>query len=145
MRVAIVENTALSHRGQVGGALHEVAVRIEVQPLATDDPVMGQVPACFPILEWHSDTFTLPQGVVQPATTATAPVQSFRAYLATYGTQFHFEASRAMVADWNATFPDAVERMAPRWLSRHASLTETLGRASDAHGLALARAWVALV
>jgi GMP synthase (glutamine-hydrolysing) len=109
------------------------------------DPVMSVLPAEFPIFQWHSDTFTLPQGAVQLARNDSAEVQAFRVGRATYGTQFHFEASRAVVTDWARTFPDGIERMAPGWADRHATLAATHGAAADAHGLALARAWVGLI
>ncbi len=71
--------------------------------------------------------------------------QAFRIGRATYGTQFHFEASRAVVADWTRTFPDATERLAPGWLAEHPELARTRGAEADAAGLALARAWVAQI
>ncbi|TAG24003.1 MAG: type 1 glutamine amidotransferase [Rhodobacterales bacterium] len=109
------------------------------------DPVLSQVPATFPIFQWHSDTFTLPEGATHLATSATAAYQAFRIGRATYGTQFHFEASRPVVADWLARFPEGVERMAPGWATRHPALAETQGAEADTHGLALARAWVSLI
>jgi GMP synthase-like glutamine amidotransferase len=109
------------------------------------DPVLGQLPQTFPIFQWHSDTFTLPDGAVHLAHSPTAAHQAFRIGRATYGTQFHFEASRSVVRDWSNTFPDAIERMLPGWSQRHPTLAETQGRDADAHGLALARNWVALI
>lgn len=231
MRVAIVENTATTHHGQVGVALHEAAARIDQfkpwadgalpdpdaydalvvfggEQAATDDhthpylpalcrvmqaasaqgravlgiclgaqllarafgaqnrvgaapefgwhevsltdagradPLLAHLNAPFPIFQWHSDTFTLPEGAVHLATTATAPSQAFRMGRATYGTQFHFEAHRAVVADWTRTFPDRTEAMEPGWLKTHADRAATQGAAADAHGLAIARAWVGLI
>lgn len=231
MRVAIVENTRITHHGQVGVALHEQAALIDLykpwsgqslpdsvdadalvvfggEQAATDDhthpylpglarlmadytamdrpvlgiclgsqilarafggenhlgtapefgwvdvgltaagradPVLSAVPETFPIFQWHSDTFTLPEGAVHLASSPTAAHQAFRIGRATYGTQFHFEASRSVVRDWSRTFPDAIERMLPGWTSRHAALADTHGKSADAHGLALARAWVALI
>ena len=109
------------------------------------DPVLSQVPDTFPIFQWHSDTFTLPEGAVHLAQSPTARHQAFRIGRATYGTQFHFEASRSVVHDWSQTFPEAVDRMEPGWSDRHPGLAATRGAEADAHGLALARAWVALI
>lgn len=231
MRVAIVENTRVTHHGQVGVALHEAAAVIDLyrpwagQPLpdapdadalivfggeqsARDDhthpylpalaqlmadytamdrpvlgiclgaqllarafgadnhlgtapefgwtavsltaegqrdPLMAALPSEFPIFEWHSDTFTLPTGAVRLATSAVAATQAYRIGRATYGTQFHFEASRAVVTDWVRRFPEGVERMAPGFAARMPALAATDGVQADAHGLALARAWVALI
>lgn len=231
MRVAIVENTRVTHHGQVGVALHELAALIDLwrpwddnalpttdaadalivfggEQAATDDhthpylprladlmaaytatgkpvlgiclgsqllarafgaenhlgtapefgwldvtltdagradPVLSQVPDTFPIFQWHSDTFSLPQGAIHLAHSATARHQAFRIGRATYGTQFHFEASRPVVRDWSQTFPDLTERMSPGWSQAHPDLELTRGAEADAHGLALARAWVALI
>ncbi|MBL9074588.1 type 1 glutamine amidotransferase [Tabrizicola sp.] len=109
------------------------------------DPVLSQVPETFPIFQWHSDTFTLPEGAVHLAHSPMARHQAFRLGRATYGTQFHFEASRSVVRDWSNTFPETIQRMLPDWPERHAELAATRGAAADAHGLALARAWVGLI
>lgn len=232
MRVAIVENTRITHHGQVGVALHEQAARIDLfkpwqdgrlpepgdhdalvvfggeqsaradethpylpalaalmrttsetgravlgiclgaQLLArgfgaenklgvatefgwrevalTDegriDPVLSQVPAAFPIFQWHSDTFTLPQGAAHLAASPVAQNQCFRIGRATYGMQFHFEASRALVADWTREFPHVTDRLHPDWSTRdHANEAAAKGAAADAVGLAIARAFVALI
>jgi GMP synthase (glutamine-hydrolysing) len=71
--------------------------------------------------------------------------QAFRIGRATYGTQFHFEASRAVVADWLQTFPESVARMDPAFADRHGALAQSHGTRADAHGLTLARAWVGLI
>lgn len=231
MRVAIVENTAITHHGQVGVALHEAAAVIDLyrpwldgrlpapgsfdalvafggeqNALADDshpylpdlaglmhdtalsggavlgvclgsqvlargagaqnrigtapefgwcevdlteagraDPLLSHLPARFPIFQWHSDTFTLPPGAVHLAGNAAAAVQSYRIGRAGYATQFHFEASRAVVADWTRRFPAAIARQRPDFLDNHAALSGCTGVQADAHGLAIARAWVGLI
>ena len=231
MRVAIVENTSITHHGQVGVALHEAAAVIDLwkpwsgqalpaapdadalivfggEQAATDDhthpylpdlarlmaaytqadkpvlgiclggqllaraygaenhlgtapefgwvdvtltdegradPVLSQVPQTFPIFQWHTDTFTLPEGAVHLAQSSTARHQAFRLGRATYGTQFHFEASRAVVADWYRRFPDRMEESSPGWSEAFPTLAATHGSKADSHGLALARAWISLI
>lgn len=231
MRVTIVENTSITHHGQVGVALHEAAARIELlrpwageglpDRLETDalvvfggeqsarddarhpylpalarlmaqaagqgravlgiclgaqlfarglgaqnildaapefgwcdvarsaagaqDALLGVLPASFPIFQWHSDTFTLPHGARHLAGSAVAQNQCFRHGRAGYATQFHFEASRAVVEDWSRTFPDLVERLSPGWQQARPGLAASRGAQADAHGLALARAWVGLI
>jgi GMP synthase (glutamine-hydrolysing) len=229
MRVAIVENTGVTHHGQVGVALHERAALVDIRrpfagdalPAATDidalvvfggeqsaladathpyipalaalmrqmtaldKPVLGiclgaqilarafggtniidaapefgwcdLVPSdagrADPVLagmgqrsfQWHSDTFTLPQGAVHLASSATTPIQCFRIGRATYGMQFHFEASRAVVADWTRRFPALCDDMWPDWTTHHDTEAARHGRAADATGLSLARNWVRLI
>ncbi|MFN4158799.1 MAG: type 1 glutamine amidotransferase [Gemmobacter sp.] len=226
MRVAIVENTAITHHGQVGVALHEAGALVDIhrpfmgQPLpetfdaivvfggeqsalddarhpylpalaalmaesarngvpvlgiclgaqvlargmggrnildaATefgwcevtrlgDDPILSSLPERFPIFQWHSDTFTLPRGCTHLATSALAPVQAFRAGPRAWGTQFHFEASRLVVADWALRFPDLVDRLDPSFRTRLPDLAATDGALADVAGLTLARAFVAQI
>jgi len=109
------------------------------------DPVLRALPTAFPIFQWHSDTFTLPPDARHLATGAGAAHQAFRIGRASYGTQFHFEANRAVVADWMQTFPEAADRMAPGWRASHPDQAATLGSQADAAGLALARAFVAVI
>ena len=96
-------------------------------------------------MEWHSDTFTLPQGAVQLATTKASDVQAFRYGRAGYATQFHFEANRAVAADWAREFAPAFEAVRPGWVAEFDQHAAKDGHAADAHGLAIARAWVKLI
>lgn len=109
------------------------------------DPVFAGVDTAFPIFQWHSDTFTLPTGAAHLASSAGVASQCFRIGSATYGMQFHFEASRAVVCDWTRTFPDATERMQPGWATAHPSHASSKGGLADAAGLQIARNWVALI
>lgn len=109
------------------------------------DPVLNALPATGPIFQWHSDTFNLPEGALHLAEGGPAPHQAFRIGRASYGTQFHFEANRAVVVDWSKTFADAAKRMSPGWATAHAGLARSLGAQADAAGLALARAFVAVI
>ncbi len=231
MRVAIVENTAFTHHGQVGVALHEAAARIGLytpwrdgrlpdpagydalvvfggEQAATDDhshpylpelaarirafsgadkavlgiclgaqlmarafggtnrlgiareagwctvglrregradPLFQGLGESFRIMQLHSDTFELPPGAVHLAESATVPAQAFRVGRAAYGTQFHFEASRAVVADWNRGFAHVFRATEPEWDRIYPQTRATFGAASDAAGLQIARNWVALI
>ncbi len=109
------------------------------------DPVLRALPPDFPTFEWHSDTFTLPPGAAHLATTGVAPIQCYRHGRAAYGMQFHFEASRAVVATWTRILPDVVEGKEPGWTAALPTRAATVGAEADAHGLAIARAWVALI
>ena len=120
-------------------------VKVDLTPAGLVDPVMSVVPPCFSVFQWHSDTFTLPPGAVRLAKNSTVENQSFRLGRATYGMQFHFEASRTVVKDWANSFPESIERIAPGWIDQHDSLSESQGPLADAYGLALARAWVSLI
>jgi GMP synthase-like glutamine amidotransferase len=116
--------------------------RVSVTDAAKDDPVLATIGADFPIFEWHSDTFTLPQDAVHLARSAAVANQCFRIGRASYGMQFHFEANRAVVGEWKAGFAETIERMSPGWLADYDAHAAKDGVIADAIGLEIARAWV---
>ena len=65
------------------------------------DPVLQGLPREFPTLQWHGDTFDLPDGAVRLAGSPAYPNQAFRIGNA-YGVQFHLEVSREMAREWAA-------------------------------------------
>lgn len=56
-------------------------------------------PSQFAALQWHGDTFDLPQGATLLATDSECPHQAF-SYGNAYGVQFHVEATPEIVSDW---------------------------------------------
>jgi GMP synthase (glutamine-hydrolysing) len=63
------------------------------------DPVFSDLPPSFPSLQWHGDTFDLPDGAVRLAGSPAYPNQAFR-FERAYGVQFHLEVSPAMAREW---------------------------------------------
>ena len=116
----------------------EVALTVAGQA----DTVLSAAGAHFRAFEWHSDTFTLPPMAEVLAWNDAVPLQAFRIGRASYGMQFHFEAGTAVIARWKEIYRDQIDRIDAGWLSRSAALEAQHGAASDAAGLALARAWV---
>jgi GMP synthase-like glutamine amidotransferase len=109
------------------------------------DPVLRAVPEAFPIFQWHDDTFSLPAGAIRLAGNEAAENQAFRVGRAGYGVQFHFEADRGLVRQWNADFSDYLAQRQPGWPERFEAEAARNGPAADAAGIAIARAWVAMV
>lgn len=138
---------ARAHGGEnrIGGHYEFGWHSVELTDDAAGDAVFAGLPKLFPIFEWHDDHFTLPAGAVHLASSAIAEHQAFRIGRATYGTQFHFEADRPQVEEWSAIFADLLSRREPDWESRRPIDRERYGSASDAAGLAIARAWVATI
>jgi GMP synthase-like glutamine amidotransferase len=64
------------------------------------DPVLGGLPPQFPALQWHGDTFDLPQGATLLASSPAYPAQAFRHGEAAYGVQFHVEVTDEMAREW---------------------------------------------
>lgn len=112
-----------------------------------DDPLIAGLGGHAPMFHWHNDTVTLPPAAVHLAASAMTPIQAWRAGRASYGIQFHFEASTAVIDDWSrsAEFGPAMGRHQPGWHEDRAALAASLGKRADTVGLDLARRWVALV
>jgi GMP synthase (glutamine-hydrolysing) len=91
------------------------------------DPVLEGLPAKFTTLQWHGDTFDLPERAVLLAASAAYPHQAFR-YERAYGVQFHLEVSLEMAHAWAAVpaYADSLDRvLGPGSLP---SLIDGLGR-----------------
>ena len=117
-------------------------MRVELTETAAADAVLGALPTTFPIFQWHDDTFSLPERAERLASNAVAENQAFRIGRATYGIQFHFEADRPLVREWNVAFSAYIAERHPDWPGRFESEAERHGPDADAAGLAIARAWV---
>jgi GMP synthase (glutamine-hydrolysing) len=91
------------------GPAPEVGV-LAVYPTAEGraDPVLG--PCRWPLrtLQWHGDTFELPDGAVLLATSPAYPHQAIRVGRVAYGVQFHVEVSAELADRW-AEVPAYVE------------------------------------
>jgi GMP synthase-like glutamine amidotransferase len=87
------------------GPVPEVGVLpVHATSAAADDPVFSGLTWPRPTLQWHQDTFDLPQGAVLLATSPAYPHQAFRVGDLAYGVQFHLEIDAAMADEW-ATVP----------------------------------------
>jgi GMP synthase (glutamine-hydrolysing) len=88
------------------GAAPEVGVLdVELTDAGRDDPVLRDLPASFPTLQWHSDSFDLPEGAVGLASSPAYANQAFRVGASAYAVQFHVEVTSEMAAEW-ARVPD---------------------------------------
>lgn len=129
----------------IGGHTEFGWCEVRLTEAAAADPVLSALPAAFPVFQWHSDSFTLPDGAIHLAQSAGAERQAFRLGRATYGVQFHFEANRRVVADWTRIFPDLTEAMQPGWQQNQPGEAETSGLEADRIGLQIARSFVATI
>src|SRR5919106_1414519 len=87
---------------------------VELTAEARADPVLAAVPGELVTLQWHGDTFDLPEGAVRLARSRAYENQAFR-FQRAYGVQFHLEVSPEMAREW-AEVPEYVT-----------SLEQTLG------------------
>lgn len=72
------------------------------------DPLFKGVPAVLDVLQWHEDTFDLPQGSVLMAWGNACRHQAFR-FKNAYALQFHVEVNRAILDRWFGTSENGKE------------------------------------
>ncbi len=90
----------------------------------SSDTVLGALEEPLVTLQWHGDTFELPDGAELLASSPAVANQAFRWGRAAYGVQFHLEVTGEMAREWGAV---------PAY---RASLRATLGEEQGAAFLA---------
>lgn len=76
------------------------------------DPVLAGLPNGFTTLQWHGDTFDVPERAVLLAGSTAYPHQAFR-FERAYGVQFHLEVSVEMANAWAEVpaYADSLDRV----------------------------------
>ena len=70
---------------------------------ADTDPMWDAFGQTETVFQWHGDTFALPKGATQLASSPLCEQQAFRFGRAAYGLQFHVEVTDAIVRAWLTT------------------------------------------
>ncbi|HVF08915.1 MAG TPA: type 1 glutamine amidotransferase [Actinomycetota bacterium] len=91
---------ALGARVYPGSAPEVGLLPIALTDEGRADPVTGVLPAEVLTLQWHGDTFDLPEGATLLASSPEYPNQAIR-FRDAYGVQFHLEVSPAMAGEWS--------------------------------------------
>jgi len=128
---------ALGARVYPGPVAEVGLLTVELTEEGRADPVFAGLLRELLTLQWHGDTFNLPEGAVLLASSPAYPNQAFRAERA-YGVQFHLEVSAEMAREW-ARVPEYVASLertlgvdaAPRFLAaieQRADEMRTVGR-----------------
>ena len=101
---------------------------------ARADPVFEGLPTEFLTLQWHGDTFDLPEGAVPLARSPAYANQAFRWGERAYGVQFHLEVDPELAREWAEVpaYAEYLDRvLGPGSLQR---LIEELGTSSGEMG-----------
>ncbi len=93
---------------------------------AAADPVLGGFGPALNLVQWHYDTFEFPEGAVPLAHSPACGRQAFRIGRATYGFQFHPEATAGIVQGWAARFGEEARE-------KNHDVLDGLGHALDTH------------
>lgn len=75
-------------------------LEVELTAEGRDDPLFAGLDQLPVTLQWHGDTFDLPDGAVRLARSPMAENQAFRVRERAYGIQFHLEVTGEMAAEW---------------------------------------------
>jgi GMP synthase (glutamine-hydrolysing) len=95
------------------GASPEVGVLPVYRTAAAEtDPVFATIPERFLALQWHADTFALPDDGVRLARSDAYEQQAFVVNRA-YGVQFHIEVGTGLAAEWGEVpaYADSLEAL----------------------------------
>jgi GMP synthase (glutamine-hydrolysing) len=101
---------SLGARVYKGPAAEVGVLEVELTSEAAADPVFGGAPSPMPALQWHGDTFDLPDGATLLATSPAYANQAFRVGRS-YGLQFHVEVTPELAAEWGEVpaYADSLE------------------------------------
>ena len=102
--------SALGARVYAGSQPEVGVLPVTLTDEGMSDAVLGGLPRELPSLQWHGDTFDLPDGAVLLASSPAYPHQAFRYGRAAYGIQFHVEVTATMAREW-AQVPAYVESL----------------------------------
>ena len=73
---------------------------VDLTPEGAGHPLFAGMPEPLMTLQWHGDTFELPDGATLLASSPAAAHQAFQAGRAAYGVQFHLEVTPEMAREW---------------------------------------------
>ena len=110
---------------------------VEITAEGRADPVFASAPADLVTLQWHGDTFDLPEGATLLASSPAYRSQAF-VFERAYGLQFHLEVSPRLAAEWGGVpaysasleairGPGALDRLVGE-VTEHADATLPLAR-----------------
>ncbi len=91
------------------GPSPEIGVdEVELTEHGRGDPVLGPEGERLKVIQWHGDTFEIPDGAVHLASGARYRNQAFRYGPWAYGLQFHIEVDQSMAEAWAPELPPDV-------------------------------------
>jgi GMP synthase-like glutamine amidotransferase len=79
----------------------------------TADPVLGPEGNGLPVVHWHGDTFSVPDGAVALASSDRYENQAFRFGDRVYGLQFHLEVDDEVAKGWRPDLPPGISLDGP--------------------------------
>src|SRR6266481_4062039 len=90
---------------------------VEITPAGAATPLFAGLPRRQWVMEWHQDTFELPEGAELLVTGQRCRNQAFRIGRHVYAFQFHFEANKAMLRSWLKPNRAALQASHPQFVA----------------------------
>jgi GMP synthase-like glutamine amidotransferase len=123
---------------------------IEITPEGREDPLLKGLAPQQHIMQFHEDTFGLPQGAAHLMTGPTTANQAFRYGDTAYGFQCHFEISLDLARHWIEHFDYVVEKKlgveeAQKAIARARQEVRTFGGEANEFCRVVAGRWADLV
>lgn len=127
---------------------HSVAelgvARVDFTDAASDDPLLGGLERRQHLVQWHYDTFDLPDGAVPLARNEACERQAFRLGSAVYAFQFHPEATAGIVQGWASRFGEEARERNRAVLDDLDAALETHLPAAERFARTVTRRWLDL-
>lgn len=111
---------------------------------ATDDPLFAGFGPVIDLAQWHYDTFEFPEGAVPLASSDLCGRQAFRLGRATYGFQFHPEATPSIVRNWAARTSEKRREEYRHYFDRLEGQVTDLLPSAEPFARTLTRRWLGL-
>lgn len=123
---------------------------IEITPEGQRDRLLAGLQPRQRIMQWHEDTFGLPEAGLRLMTGSTCANQAFRYGETTYGFQCHFEVSEGLADTWISKFGHIIiqrfgEEAGSRKLIQAREELGRHGRAATEFCRTVTQRWIALV
>jgi GMP synthase-like glutamine amidotransferase len=122
---------------------------IEITPDGARDPLLAGLAPRQRVMQWHEDTFHMPEGARHLMRGDGCANQAFRLGRTTYGFQCHFEATRDLFGLWLDSYPASLERHygpdAPSEIARVRRELAAHADEAERFGAAVADRWLDLV
>lgn len=119
-------------------------VPLTLTDAAVSDPLLAGLEASHSIMEWHDDTFELPDGAVPLMTGETIPNQVYRIGDSVYGFQCHLEVRADIVNGWIAAASETTLAAYPDFFGRAGDHISTHIDAASAFAETVSHRWIDL-
>jgi GMP synthase (glutamine-hydrolysing) len=90
---------------------------VEITDAGAASPLLAGLARRQWVMEWHQDTFDLPEGAELLISGARCRNQAFRIGGHVYAFQFHFEPTRSMLRSWLKASREKLEQTHPRFVA----------------------------